>query len=134
MPQSPKTEESSHEQIKSQDNGHRFFYSHGAVLKEFVSSGVSESKILSSSPGPYEKQGGVSSNGNYRQLNPSSFITTMLLRGLICSHALISRTFSSLSTVLFDNFFMSHTETVTHHFFTSLDTHDSVGTGESGYL
>jgi hypothetical protein len=42
-------------------------------------------------------------------------------RRLVCSHALISRTFSSVSAVLFDCFFMSHTEPVACHFFTSLD-------------
>jgi hypothetical protein len=42
-------------------------------------------------------------------------------RGLICSRASISRTFSSVSTWA-------------RHFFTSLDTHDFVGTGESEYL
>jgi hypothetical protein len=42
-------------------------------------------------------------------------------RGLICSRASISRTFSSDSTWA-------------RHFFTSLDTHDFVETGESGYL
>jgi hypothetical protein len=29
---------------------------------------------------------------------------------------------------------MSHTEPMACHFFTSLDTHDAVGTGKSGYL
>jgi hypothetical protein len=55
-------------------------------------------------------------------------------RGLICSRASISRTFSSVSTILFDCFFMSQTEPLARHFFTSLESHDFVGTGESGYL
>jgi hypothetical protein len=35
-----KTEESSHEQTKYQNNGHHFFYSRGVVHKEFVPPGV----------------------------------------------------------------------------------------------
>jgi hypothetical protein len=55
-------------------------------------------------------------------------------RGLICSRASISRTASSVSTIFFDCFFMSYPEPVAHQFFISLDTHDFVGTDESGYL
>jgi hypothetical protein len=35
-----KAEESSHKQIKNEDNGQIFFYSHGVVNKEFVPPGV----------------------------------------------------------------------------------------------
>jgi hypothetical protein len=45
-------------------------------------------------------------------------------RGLIFSPASVSRTFSSVSTTLFDCFFMSHTERLARHFFTCWDTHD----------
>jgi hypothetical protein len=37
-------------------------------------------------------------------------------RGLICSHASIFQNFSSVSTILFECFFMSHTEPVACHF------------------
>jgi hypothetical protein len=39
-----KTEESSHEHIKTQDNGHHFFYSRWVVHKEFVPPGVTVNK------------------------------------------------------------------------------------------
>jgi hypothetical protein len=48
-------------------------------------------------------------------------------------HTLIG-TFLSVSTILFDCFFMSHTEPLACHFFTSLDTHDFVGNVKSGNL
>jgi hypothetical protein len=55
-------------------------------------------------------------------------------RGVICSRASVYQNFSSVSTILFDCFFMSHTEPVAHQFFTSLDTYDFLGTGKSVYL
>jgi hypothetical protein len=35
-----KAEESSHQQIKNQDNSHLFFYSYGVIHEEFVPPGV----------------------------------------------------------------------------------------------
>jgi hypothetical protein len=55
-------------------------------------------------------------------------------RGPTFSRARISRTFSSVITFLFDCLFMSQTEPVACHSFTSLHTHDFVGTGEVGYV
>jgi hypothetical protein len=81
-----KTEEILHEQTKNQDKGHHFFSdSRGVFCKKIsITCCHSESKILSWSPGPYEKERDVRSNGNYRGLDPLSFIIVMCLHSQHC--------------------------------------------------